>query len=491
MAERLCPPTLRVAEHYDRTFGGLACDIMALLDMPPDVNQRAVMDDWLAVDGRGTYVHRRNFLEAPRQNIKSFLLCARTIYGAMVRGERVLFTAHNYDTTAEMRDFLYGIFGAKPNDEKAQYPWVNKRVSRVSHTNGHEAIYLKNGGRVLFSTRTKSAKRGFTVDVVIFDEAQELREEQVKALVSTAAAGPKRNPQYIFAGTPPTPECYGDVFQIKRDEIVSGADSDRDMGAVSLNEWSASDIPGFTLDDVANREVWYATNLALGTRITEGAVEAEFGTFTEPLSFAQERLGYWVPRTQLNNIIKPEKWAACANDSPPKDGNVSFGVKFSKDGRLCVISACIRPKGGTPHVETAKVVSMDDGVGPVARMLAAKSAETAKLAIDGKAWTQALVSELYALRYPRYIICATSTAEMAQACQTLVSAVNSEPPAITHYGQSDLTRSATCCQKRDIGTNGAWAFESFGDADATFVESAALAYMAAMTAKRDPSKIKK
>ena len=48
---------------------------------------------------------------------------------------------------------------------------------------------LKNGGSIEFIARSKSSGRGFTVDVLVCDEAQELTDEQMEAIQPAISVG--------------------------------------------------------------------------------------------------------------------------------------------------------------------------------------------------------------------------------------------------------------------------------------------------------------
>src|SRR6185312_15116463 len=96
-----------------------------------------------------------------------------------------------------------------------------------------EAILLDNGGSIEFIARSKGSGRGFTVDVLVCDEAQDLTDEELAALLPTISAAPTGNPQVILTGTPPDPEKsqQGEVFarvradgELKRDKRLSWHD---------------------------------------------------------------------------------------------------------------------------------------------------------------------------------------------------------------------------------------------------------------------------
>ena len=61
---------------------------------------------------------------------------------------------------------------------------------------------FKSGGVIQFSTRTKSSRLGFSFDIVVYDEAQELTCEHTQVINPTTVSGAKHNLQIIYAGTP-------------------------------------------------------------------------------------------------------------------------------------------------------------------------------------------------------------------------------------------------------------------------------------------------
>ncbi|WP_128683434.1 hypothetical protein [Actinomyces qiguomingii] len=76
--------------------------------------------------------------------------------------------------------------------------------------------------------RSKGSARGFTVDTIVADEAQDFGEDAMEALRSTNAAGPQQNPQLILTGTPPGPKADGEIFRRFRASALSGS-SDHDL----------------------------------------------------------------------------------------------------------------------------------------------------------------------------------------------------------------------------------------------------------------------
>src|SRR5690606_31162118 len=135
------------------------------------------------------------------------------------------------------------------------------------NVNGQEAILLKNGGSIEVIARSKNSGRGFTVDVLVMDEAQELKEDELEALMPTTSAAPLGNPQWIFTGTPPGPSASGEVFTRVRRESLEERPS-----RLSWHEWSPIGS-NYDLDD---RSLWRMTNPGVDSgRLQLDVVEGE------------------------------------------------------------------------------------------------------------------------------------------------------------------------------------------------------------------------
>ena len=64
-----------------------------------------------------------------------------------------------------------------------KHPEITDIVKNIRYTNGEESIELDNGGLIEFSARSRQAARGFDgISLVVFDEAQELMDDQVEAI---------------------------------------------------------------------------------------------------------------------------------------------------------------------------------------------------------------------------------------------------------------------------------------------------------------------
>lgn len=472
-------PTLRIAKEFGSSNGRFACSLMEALGEPPDDAERGILEDWLAVDENGKYTHTRAFLACARQNLKTWDIKARMLYGVSMVGERILYTVHNGDTATEVRELMLDYFGRRKGDPKAQFPWLNRRVKRVNMRTGHEAIYFENGGCIYFSTRTDNMKLGFTVDVIIFDEAQRLKESHLSAILSTAAAAPLKNPQYIFCGTPPEPTITADVFQLKLEEVIEGkAEND-----ATVSRWSANDIECFapTEDFVSDPDIWYRCNPALGDRINEATVRAELGTYTDPLTFAQQRLCYFLPKTKIQGfLVDGETWDALQVDARPKSADkTAVGIRFVADGSTVAVCFCDLV-GDMAHVGLIRCKSTVEGIDWVIEMAARHKDTVALYLVDGRNDVADFIQRMTDAGVSSKAVRAARVGDVLGSAGMFLNAVNEGK--LEHVEDPALRTAATNVVKRKIGAG----FGFGGSESPEIIEACALALYAAKTTKRDP-----
>lgn len=312
--------------------------------------------------------------------------------------------------------------------------------------------------------------------MLIIDEAQELTDAQFSSASPVTNAGPARNPLTILLGTPETEASRGEVFGRLRKNAIAGVSDD-----IAYIEWGARNIPKeWEWEKV--EPLCYETNPSIGVLSDVRSMKANFASM-ERIKFAQEFLGYWLPSSKHEDSVIPEdEWSACETKNPPMGGNVSYGIRFSADGKLGAISACAVEDGCKPHIELVSVREMKDGTGYFADFIERRADDFLQLMVDGKSAAEALRNKLLASGLPKGQVWLANASGAATAASMLKDAVASK--AITHFGQEQLTRSATQTAKRKIGNDGGFGFQSTDGADAAPIESAALAYMAAMTTKR-------
>lgn len=481
-------PTFRVAPRADRTYGDLAADLAASYGLDPDPWQRTLLNDWLSERG-GRWAALTCGVAVPRQSGKNALIEIRELFGMVGRGERILHTAHEVKTAQKHFRRLKHFFGNKANDPAAKYPELNALVEVVRSVNGQEAIFLTNGASIELVARSKNSGRGFTVDVLVMDEAQELGEDALEALLPTTAAAPLGNPQWIYAGTPPSPVAVGDVFTRVRRE----ARSDK-PGALAWAEWSwdGSGAPE-ALDD---RGLWRRLNPGVATgRLQMDVIEGERARFSDD-GFARERLGKWADIDGASRLISADEWKATEVRVAP-DGIRSFGVAFSADGERQAVAGAVKHEAGV-HVEAigAQSGATDAGVQQLVQWFCTDPAQperwrqAAQITISGRSHATVLFEALRAAGVPAKVLRVASTAEYLTACSMLYDAVQDRTLSHPAAGDDDLfNRSVAVSDKKERTRDGGWGWQATTpDGDETPLEAASLALWGAKTSKRVPGR---
>lgn len=467
------PPRIRVAPvGADCSWAEEAVKLSRRYLVDPYDWQEDVLRSWLARRG-SRYACGTCGLIVPRQNGKSkAVVSARMLLGAAVAGEAIRYSAHRVDTMLEIFEIFVEMFGDPrlPEDEWP-HPELHKRVRKFNFNNGHQRIEFASGGFIRFVSRSTGAGRGSTVDVNIYDEAQFLTDEQVAASTPNKSAGPRKDPQTIYLGTPPSdPGCYAEPFSRARKAALEG------KPRRCWHEWSV-DEPG----DVTDRSRWYATNPSLGLSLLEDAVADEIYELG-PTKFAIERLCWW-PEATTDKAMSVAKWDAGADGSGPADEDIlkfAAGVKFSPDGQRVCLSWAQKLESGA-HVELIFDEFTSDGVGEMVEWVAERSDLAALVAVDGRAGGQDFVDRCRAAGVPRRALRLMTTQEVVAAATKLAGMV--AEGSLTHCPDEGLDASARGAVRRRIGGDGF----GFGG-DSCPIESAASAVWAVMTTKRNPGR---
>lgn len=465
-------PRIKIEPDIRLSDGDDAALLMDAYGYTLDEWQKSILNCWLGKNEQGQYVVTSAGLSLPRQNGKNVCLEAREFFGLVVNGERILHTAHQVRTSKKSFRRLASMFTDK------RHPEVTDIVKNIRYTNGEESIELDNGGVIEFSARSRQATRGFDgISLVIYDEAQELTNDQIEAIMATLSASSTGTRQLIYTGTPPYPNCPGDVFRRRRKMCLSDA-SNHDC----WHEWSieADNLENTNLNDTT---LWYMTNPALGIRLTEEFTNEEFRSMS-PDGFARERLGWWSPVYQKSEeyAIDKDAWEACASDELKPEGKTAYGVKFSADGTLvCLCGAVIGPDGNT-RISLIDIKPTGLGVRWLADWLNERYGKAACVVIDGRNGVDVLINEIVDTWKAKGSVIKPNSKEVIAAVGMLTNAVNER--SLTWYRKQEiLNESATTSIKRPF--SGGW---GFGGDNSIPIEACALALYGVNTSKRDPSK---
>ena len=329
-------PRIQIEPSRITSDGGDAALLMGEYGCNLDEWQQLVIDCWLGKDENGKYNVTSAGLSLPRQNGKNVCLEAREFYGLVVNGEKILHTAHQVRTSKKSFRRLAAMFTDK------KHPEITDIVKNIRYTNGEESIELDNGGTIEFSARSRQAARGFDgISLVVFDEAQELTDDQVEAIMATLSASQTGTRQIIYTGTPPYPNCPGEVFRRRRTICLEDAGKHD-----CWHEWSLA-ADNLEKVNIGDSTLWYMCNPALGIRLSEEFTSEEYRSMS-PDGFARERLGWWSPTlvAEANNAIDAKIWDSCASEALKPEGKTAYGVKFSPDGSEVALCGAVEDADG-------------------------------------------------------------------------------------------------------------------------------------------------
>lgn len=438
--------------------------------------QRAVLRDWLMRDDddRPTYVTCG--LSVPRQNGKNAVLEAFELYALTVCGWHVLHTAHRVKTAKKSFQRLVKYFSDR------RHPEVTGMVSNIRYTNGEESIQLSNGASIEFSARSRAGARGFDdIQLVVFDEAQDLTDDQLSAIMYTISASSTGERMMVYTGTPPDGASPGNVFARVRDSAL------KKPGKRTLwHEWGVCGVPdkGSTFADLL--DAVYDANPSMGYTLDEEWTESEFAN-ADLMGFAVERLGWW-PSRSGSKLISRGQWEASAIPAceVPREGKKAFGVKFGSSGERAALAVCLMPDDGAAHVELIADMPRDEGITWITDFLCEDGMEelTAAVAVEGKSGADALIERL-SDTYPLPALMRPGTGGSVAAAVMFSEALRDG--CVTHWDspngeQRALDDSALGCVRRNVGSDGGW---TYGGEGSEAIAAATLAFWAAKTTRRD------
>ena len=470
-------PRHRIGPKWHGTSGDDAAFLAAAYGLSPDDWQQRVLDDWFGEDRQGRLTSGSVALAVPRQNGKNAVLEIVELFKVVMQGRKVLHTAHEVKTARKAFLRLAGFF-----ENERKYPELAELVLAIRKTNGQEAIILSNGGSVEFVARSRGSGRGYTVDDLVCDEAQELTDEQLESLLPTISSAPSGDPQQVYTGTPPVPRGVGEVFARLRSQAVSGKSK-----RLSWFEWS---IPDDVMPDEALRswkENAYATNPALGGRLNIQTVTDELSAMS-PEGFCRERLGWWESAKVGKQAIAPKSWDSLkvSASSAPQDGRSVFAVKFAPDGSGVALAGAVRPKDGPVHVEAIEQRSMAEGTEWLIDFLVERHKDAAQIVIDGKYGVGFLVQALKdaGVKNKRLVLL-PNLAQVVSAHSMFLQAVNSGD--VSTVQQDEVDEQVYAAEFRDIGKDGGFGWQASGEGSVLLVEAMTYAFWGAKTTKRSPS----
>ena len=448
-------PTKSVVLPYENTYGKEAIDIYEKTGRQAQDWQKLLIYDMLSYNDEGLWIHTKFGYSVPRRNGKNEVITIREMYG-LIEGEQVLHTAHRTPTSSSAFYRLLKLL------EDAGYKDKHDYIAHKQY--GLETIeFPSSDGKVSFRTRTSKGGLGEGFDLMIIDEAQEYQDDQETTLKYVVSSS--KNPQTLFCGTPPTMVSSGTVFMKMRNKALSGETEN-----TGWEEWSVD-----SMTDVHDVEAWYETNPSLGTIFTERIIKDEIGD--DDLDFNIQRLGYW-SKKNLKSFISEVQWNECKLTSLPElKGKLYVGIKFGIDGQNVAMSIACKTTNEKVFVESIDCQPRLNGNKWMLRFL--KQADIASITIDGNG-SATLEEELKDMKLKHIII--PKTSEVITANDVFKTSL--DQGLVVHMGQPSLAQSVSNCQKRLIGSQGGYGYQSIREGiDICLMESMVFAFWQAKTAK--------
>lgn len=467
-----------------------AVDYAASYGLVADPWQETTCEAWMRQDSvTGKWLAGTWAITVSRQNGKNGTLEIVELYGMVKLGLRFLHTAHEVKTARKAFARLKHFFGEKVNDPNARFPTLNAMVREVRNTNGQEAIVLKHptdpqkdGGSVEFIARSKGSGRGFTVDVLVLDEAQDLQEDHLQALKPTTSAAPSGDPVTIYMGTPPAEVgLVGEPFIRVRKKAIEGETTRTawvEFGATGeVDDMSPQELEDFVRDP----RNWADGNPAWGTRINQQTIEDELTEFSAH-SFARERLNMWPRTSSTISAVQKSEWDARKIDIDDVDPDwpiLAIGLDMNPARTKVTIGVIVDAGFGEPlHAELAADAPFDEkGTSALVDWLWKRAKRRVPIVIDYYSPAKSIEAHL---KRKKMLVRVLGTSEFTQACAIVYDAIVKDK-SITHIDQEPLNDSLMGVFKEKIGDKGGFKFSPISaDTDLGPIMSIVCAYFGAI-----------
>jgi len=427
---RICSVPLSVLSEGERV-----ARLSAAAGLVLDPWQAFVLDQGLGRRDDRKWAAFEVALIVSRQNGKGSILEALELAALFLDDfevDLILHSAHEFKTAAEAFLRVQSLISSSPVFER--------RVARIRTSNGSEAIELRNGKRLRFIARSKGSGRGFAADLVILDEAFNLGDDEMAALLPTLSTRP--NPQVWYTSTAGN-ETSVQLGRV-RERGLAGDDP-----SLAFMEWSVA--PGDDHDDPAS---WARANPGMGIRISPEYIARERAALS-PEAFARERLGVGLYPTDLADawqVVPRDAWAALLDARSVPEDPVAFAADAMPGGSHAAVSVAGRRADGLLHVEVVDHRPGTAWVVPRLVELVAKHSPCA-LVVDPTSQAGSLIG---ALEQAGLEVLKPTPRDAAQACGQFFQAVT-DSGEVRHRGDPSLVRALGGAQSRPLADAWAWA----------------------------------
>jgi hypothetical protein len=445
---------------------------MEQMGRSPDGEQRLALDCLLSEKDDVTWAGYSAAICEARQNGKTaaVMLPAAMADVWLFGVETALWTAHQQSTSDKTFEDMKQLVAANA--------WLSRRVRAITSGNGNHTVTLITGASLTFMTRTAVAGRGFDdVEAITLDEAQELNQAHLGALLPTTGVG--QWPQIRYAGSAGHAKSH--VWRSIRDRGRRGAENpEQGDPTLAYIEWAARQVacrfddcshrPGVPGCQMDNPERWQEANHSMqSVLVPDGRNQPEtieaFRTSMTPQEFGREILTWW-DEAAGGSALKTDQWRALAvpADRPvelvPARAAKWFAVDSTPDLTMTAITMCVRMPSGRIRVE---VIDHRPGyLWATAELARLKKAHRGRvLVVKNSPAGAGLIGDLVAAKVdPRML----TDQEYAAACSAFLAGTDPARPVIEHLGGQILESAISAAVMKDTGDGlKKWSRASSGD----------------------------
>lgn len=417
-------PAYVLIPKHTSSKGQEAVELMQSAGVSLDEWQQDVLEGGLGVY-KGRWAAKVVDVISARQNGKSEIGIAAALRLATSAPKKLaIIAAHETKTNDELfircRDIV---------ETRAFEAYEPKTYS----ANGQQGIRFNNGSRIRFVARSKHQVRGFSVDLLVIEEAMILTDTAWSSLMPALSA---RDGQIWLLGTAPLP-----TSEVQRRYAVLGrSGEEKDLAHF---EWCAPlDAAPDSLEAIA------AANPALGRLRVDWVMEELRGMLPE--DYGREVLGWW-REDETPSPFPPGAWDALAYQGHLEvDGTPCFAVDITPARDHSTIVVAANTMAGRPLVEIEATQGGTSWVVPRLQKVL-EQYPGAPVIVDRAAWSATLVDDIRAAGIGVH---ETNAAEVSTAAGQFLEAVLEGK--FFHRGDPRLTTAVEGARQRPIADRWGW-----------------------------------
>lgn len=293
--------------------------------------QKLILTDLCAVDENNMFKKKSALTVVARQSGKSHMMRMRVLAGLFCFDEdSILIMSSQRQMASKSLEIMANTIDRNPFLLKlVRGGNLDKAYKRQS---GNERIILASGAEVKVVAATVDSARGLSAAMVWVDELRDVGQEAIDAVKSTTLTRP--NAQRFYTSNAGSKDSQ--VLNDMREQSLS-----KPPASVGYYEYSAEDYC-----DVWDRRQWALANPALGTLITESAIEEIIAT-SSYASAMTETLCKWIGTE--TSPWTPGAWESCADKemlmAPGMFTMFAFDIEPHAKRHAALMAGAIMPDG--------------------------------------------------------------------------------------------------------------------------------------------------